>query len=130
MNTRFFVMAALAGGIAPAGPVAAGGRPASYDGTWAVSLVTESGSCDRSYRAKVAIRDGRVQPAGGNDGAAISGGVGGDGRVALDIRQSLARADASGRLKGRSGAGVWRVAMMGCSGKWTAFRQTAEARAN
>lgn len=127
MNTRFLVMAALAGGIAPA---AAGSRPASYDGTWAVSLVTESGSCDRSYQAKVAIRDGRIQPAGGSETAAISGGVGVDGRIALDIRQSLARADVSGRLRGRSGAGIWRVDMMGCSGKWTAFRETAEARVN
>src|SRR5215212_3763176 len=69
---------------------------ASFDGTWHVRLVTQSGTCDSSYSQTVAIENGRVRPVGGS--AAISGGVGSDGRVALTIAQSVATADAQGRL--------------------------------
>lgn len=130
MNMRIFAAAALVAGMAVAGHAVAGPRPANYDGTWSVRLVTEAGTCDPHYDAVVRIADGRVSPMGTGGAASVSGGVGGDGRVALDIRRSLARADAYGRLQARSGAGVWKVDMLGCTGRWTAQRQSRQAAAD
>lgn len=130
MTIRIFAAAALGAGMAVAGHAVAGPQQAAYDGTWSVRLVTEAGTCDRQYDAVVRIADGRVTPMASGSAASVSGGVGGDGRVALDIRKSLARADAYGRLQARSGAGVWKVDMLGCTGRWTAQRQSREARAD
>jgi hypothetical protein len=96
-----------------------------YDGTWSVRFVTESGSCNSSYDYTVAIQSGAVRPVGAS--ARISGGVGGDGQVALDIRHMLASADASGRLQAKagSGSGKWKVGALGCTGRWTAQRRVA-----
>jgi hypothetical protein len=130
-NTIAMALACAAGTMTLGAANAAQLRPASYDGTWNVRLVTEQGSCDASYDATIAIRDGQVIPiSAGATPTAVTGGVERDGTVALDIRRSLAKADASGRLKAGSGAGVWRLSMLGCTGRWTARRQTAEARAD
>lgn len=109
--------------VGNAGPASA--KPAPYDGTWSVRFVTEAGACDSSYDYTVAIQSGSVRPIGGNVPANISGGVARDGRVALDIRHSLATADASGRLQAKagSGSGTWRVAALGCTGRWMAQRR-------
>ena len=109
--------------VGTAGPAAA--KPAPYDGTWNVRFLTESGVCDRSYDYTVAIQSGSVRPISGNAPVSISGGVTRDGRVALDIRHSLATADAAGRLQAKAGAGTgtWRVAALGCTGRWTAQRR-------
>lgn len=104
---------------------AAQASPKSYNGTWSVRLVTEQGSCDASYSATVMVEDGQVRAVGG---ASVSGGVGQDGSVALGIRRSIASGDASGRLAGVSGAGVWKVAMLGCTGRWTAQKTTQTAQ--
>src|SRR5215208_5266889 len=37
---------------------------ASYDGNWSVVIITEKGTCDRSYRYPVRISDGAVGYAG------------------------------------------------------------------
>ncbi|MEJ1160031.1 hypothetical protein [Prosthecomicrobium sp. N25] len=133
MKTTIAMTLACAASTLAFGPAAAGQvRGAPFDGTWNVRLVTEQGSCDASYDATIAIRDGQVIPisAGNDTPTSVSGGVERDGSVALDIRRSIAKADASGRLKAGSGAGVWRLSMLGCTGKWTARKQTAEARAD
>jgi hypothetical protein len=77
---------------------AAPAKPASYDGTWSVRLVTESG------------------------------GVGCDGSVTLNVQHSIAQAQASGRLRASSGSGTWRLATLGCTGRWTAQRGTVQAQ--
>lgn len=121
MQKHLVVALALGAGLAAAavsGSVSA--KPASYDGTWTVRLVTQSGTCDNSYSQTVAVENGQVRAAG--DGAAISGGVGQNGEVALTIRRSIAQGAVSGRLNGRSGSGSWSVAMLGCTGRWTASR--------
>ncbi len=111
------VALALGAGISFAGAsVAASAKPASYDGTWNVRLVTESGTCDSSYSETVAIENGRVRPLSAG-ATAISGGVGSNGSVALTISRSIARADASGRLSAQSGSGNWKLAMLGCTGR-------------
>jgi hypothetical protein len=103
-----------------AAPLAASAKSASFDGTWNVRLVTEAGTCDSSYSQTVAIENGRVRPVAG--ATSISGGVGTDGSVALTIAKSIATADARGRLTSKSGSGSWNLAMLGCTGRWTASR--------
>lgn len=123
MKKLHVVALALSAGVGIAvTPVASLAKPASFDGRWNVRLVTEEGTCDSSYSQTVAIENGQVRALSGSEATAISGGVGGDGNVALTIRRSIAQADAHGRLNARSGAGSWRLAMLGCSGRWTASR--------
>ena len=110
--------------VSTAAPLSASAKPVSFDGTWNVRLVTEAGTCDSSYSQTVAIENGRVRPLAGAGGpaTAVSGGVGSDGNVALTISRSIAKADAQGRLSSKSGAGSWKLAMLGCTGRWTASR--------
>ena len=125
MNKPIVLALVVAASIAlgTAGPASA---DTPYDGTWSVRFVTESGSCNSSYDYMVAIQSGSVRPVGGA-AAKISGGVAGDGQVALDIRHMLASADASGRLQAKagSGSGKWKVGALGCTGRWTAQRRVA-----
>ncbi len=100
-------------------------KPASYNGTWNVRLVTEAGSCDPSYLYTVAVQDGQVRPAADNGGANISGGVGSDGSVILGVQKSIARGEGYGRLRAASGSGTWRLPLLGCTGRWSASRTAA-----
>jgi hypothetical protein len=119
MKKHYILALVIGAGIAfSAAPLSA--KAASFDGTWNVRLVTEAGTCDSSYSQTVAIENGRVRPVTG--ATSISGGVGSDGNVALTISRSIAKADAHGRLNSRSGSGSWKLAMLGCTGRWTASR--------
>ena len=72
------VFSAIGLAAAP-GPVSA--TPASFDGTWTVRLVTESGTCESSYSQTVAVENRQVRAAGVADGPATSpDAVRGDGR--------------------------------------------------
>ena len=105
----------------------AGAAPAErHDGTWSVRMVTDSGLCDRSYDYAIAIENGSVRYllAPGDSPTTVSGRVGPDGAVDLDIRRSIAKVDAYGRLDGRSGSGTWQLGMLGCSGRWTAQKRS------
>ena len=42
-----------------AAPGSVSATPASFDGTWTVRLVTESGTCENSYSQTVAVENGR-----------------------------------------------------------------------
>ena len=98
---------------------------ARHDGTWSVSMVTDSGVCDASYNYSIAIENGNVRylQAPGDSPATISGRIGPDGNVDLDIRRSIAKVDAEGRLNGKSGSGTWRLGMLGCEGRWNAQKR-------
>jgi hypothetical protein len=123
-KTTIVTALVLASSLAVGIPASASAKPVTYDGTWSVRFVTESGACDSSYDYTVAIQSGAVRPVGSAP-ARISGGVGPDGQVALDIRHMLATADASGRLQATagSGSGKWRVSTLGCTGRWMAQRR-------
>ncbi|MFC5085880.1 hypothetical protein [Microvirga arabica] len=130
MKKKFVTALVLSAGAAFVGQAAAApAKPASYDGTWSVRLVTEAGSCDASYHYTIAVEDGRVRPISAA-GASVSGGVGRDGSVTLSVQRSIAQAQASGRLRASSGSGTWRLAMLGCTGRWTAERGTVQAQAS
>ncbi|GJD52388.1 hypothetical protein OPKNFCMD_5153 [Methylobacterium crusticola] len=119
------VVAALslsAGFVAAVQPGAAEDR--SYNGTWSVQLVTESGLCDSRYTVALAIRDGDVRLAAtGEGGATVSGRIGQDGSVGLNVRRGSASGAAQGRLQANSGSGTWTVSSL-CTGRWTAQRRS------
>lgn len=118
--------------LAPVLPVLAPAavRAADFDGTWSVELVTESGFCDARYSHTLSVQDGRVRPVStAAGGATVTGRVGTDGSVGLNVATAAASGTASGRLQTQGGAGTWRVGGL-CSGRWSARRhgmRTAQA---
>ncbi len=121
--------ALLAAALPFAAPALA--EPAGFNGTWSVQLVTEAGSCDRQSSYTIAVEDGRIRyvPSGNEGRISVSGQVGEGGNVSIGVRQGLGSADASGQLRGSgSGSGTWKVAMLGCTGRWTAQRRSATAQ--
>jgi hypothetical protein len=102
----------------------ASAAPADFGGRWAVRMVTDSGVCDASYSYVIAIEDGRVRyiPQDSDAPPSVSGSIGPDGTVSLDIRKSIARVSATGQLRGAAGSGSWRLPGL-CSGRWTATKR-------
>ena len=88
-----------------------------YDGTWNVTIVTKSGSCEPSASSTLTVSDGKISAAG----ADVSGPIGREGRG----RVSINGAYANGQLSGNAGSGKWNGASGGipCSGRWEAARQ-------
>jgi hypothetical protein len=123
------VVALAAGLVAPAiAPAsAADALPArTFNGTWSVELVTESGLCDSRYNYAVSVQEGNVRLVSGADASTrMSGRVGADGTVGLSVSNGSANGAVSGRLQARSGGGTWKVSAL-CSGRWTAHRHGAQ----
>lgn len=88
-----------------------------YDGTWSVTIVTKSGSCEPSASSTLIVNEGRISAAGAN----VSGSIGREGLV----RVSINGAYANGQLSGNAGSGKWNGASGGipCSGRWEASRR-------
>ena len=110
-----------------AGPLSAS-NPAlaeapDFNGTWTVQLVTETGVCSGSSSYTVAIQDGQVRLASAGGSASITGQIGADGSVGLNVRQGPASGSASGRLRSSSGSGTWKASSL-CSGRWVAQRRS------
>ena len=120
---RPFAQAIVISGIL-LGAGAASAAPADFGGRWAVRMVTDSGVCDASYSYVIAIEDGRVRyiPQDSDASPSVSGSIGPDGTVSLDIRKSIARVSATGQLRGAAGSGSWRLPGL-CSGRWTATKR-------
>jgi hypothetical protein len=95
-----------------------------YDGRWSVSIVTEQGTCDRSFRYPVSIVNGAIErSAEGDHSFAISGKVTGSGTVHVVVARGQQRAEGSGRLSPIEGRGKWISGRGECSGYWTADRR-------
>jgi hypothetical protein len=88
-----------------------------YDGTWNVTIVTKSGSCEPTASSTLIVTEGKISASGAN----ISGSIGHEGLV----RVSINGAYANGQLSGNAGSGKWNGASGGipCSGRWEASRQ-------
>ena len=88
-----------------------------FDGTWNVTIVTKSGSCEPSASSTLTVTEGKISAAGAN----VSGSIGHEGLV----RVSINGAYANGQLSGNAGSGKWNGASGGipCSGRWQASRQ-------
>src|SRR5579872_7346810 len=111
IRTLFFVVALTASTSAPA----LAQQP--YDGTWNVTIVTKSGSCEPTANSTLTVSEGKISAAGAN----VSGSI---GRAGL-VRVSINGAYANGQLSGNTGSGKWNGASAGipCSGRWQASRQ-------
>ena len=95
-----------------------------YDGAWSVLIITQSGSCDPTYRYGVLINDGVVV----YDGTApitLQGRVTPKGVVRVILQAGSQWADGSGRLTRNRGAGVWKGqgTTTLCAGVWQAERR-------
>ena len=102
--------------------------PAKFNGTWSVQLVADGGLCGSGSSQTLLVQNGTVRA--GGSGVSVSGQVGPSGSVSLAMQKGPVQGSASGKLSGASGSGSWAVASMGCSGRWTAQRQTVTAQAN
>jgi len=110
--------------LAATAPGSAKSTQSSFDGRWSVVIITDAGSCDRSYRYGLVVSHGRLSYAG-DSGVIISGGVDRGGRVSVSLRYGEAAAQGSGQLSGSDGGGRWQGASSGshCSGRWLAERR-------
>jgi hypothetical protein len=115
----------LVAGIAAAAALPAL-RPAeaipSYDGVWSVVIMTKIGICDSSYRYPIRISKGNVVNAG-NANVSISGKVGKDGSLVVNVNAGDKTATGTGRLAGKTGSGSWTGGNGACSGVWEAERR-------
>jgi hypothetical protein len=105
-------------------PASARSAQSSFDGRWSVVIITDAGTCDRSYRYGLLVSHGRIVDEGGS-GVIISGGVDRGGRVSVSLRYGESAAQGSGRLSRSDGAGRWHGASSSarCSGRWVAERR-------
>jgi hypothetical protein len=123
------IPAAIGFGLLLSAPAFAASN-APHDGTWNVQMVTDSGLCSARYTYAIAIEDGAVRylPAPGDAPTKVSGRVGANGAVDLDIHRSVAKVDALGRLANGKGSGTWSLGMLDCQGRWSAQRRGTTAQ--
>jgi hypothetical protein len=102
---------------------AAAASVAQFDGNWSVSIITDSGSCDRGYRYALHIADGRIYY--DNPGFSVNGVVNSRGQVSVTVGAGGQSASGVGRLSRDYGEGTWigRSASDQCSGHWEAERR-------
>ena len=78
----------------------------SYDGLWSVVIITRAGLCDPSYRYPIRISNGHVLNAG-QSSVQITGRVGKNGAVVVNVSRGDKTAIGTGRLAATSGTGSW-----------------------
>jgi len=127
MTISSFRTAVLAGALACAGIAAPAGTAvarSSYDGSWSVLIVTQSGGCDRSYRYGVQIINGNVVN-DGSEAVNLQGHVAPNGSVRVSVSAGGQQADGEGRMSRSVGTGTWRGQGFNgaCAGVWQAERR-------
>ena len=109
MSSRIFRAVVLAGTLASVGIATSASTAVartSYDGSWSVLIITNSGACNRAYRYGVQISDGNVIYEG--DGPVnLQGRVARNGSIHVSVAAGDQRADGSGRLFRDHGGGSW-----------------------
>ena len=94
----------------------------SYDGLWSVVIITRAGFCDPSYRYPIRISNGHVLNAG-HSSVQITGRVGKNGAVVVNVSRGDKTAIGTGRLAATSGTGSWTGGNGICAGVWQAERR-------
>jgi hypothetical protein len=96
---------------------------AQFDGNWSVSIITDSGSCDRGYRYALHIANGRIFY--DNPSFNVNGVVNARGQVSVTVGAGGQSASGVGRMSRDYGEGTWigRSASDQCSGHWEAERR-------
>jgi hypothetical protein len=116
------VMAALATAAAVPALSPAEAVP-GYDGMWSVVIITKEGICDPSYRYPIRITNGNLGNAG-TASVSISGKVGKNGAITVNVSTGDKTATGTGRLAGSHGTGSWSGGNGACSGVWQAERRS------
>jgi hypothetical protein len=106
----------------PAGPAAAP-SVTQFDGNWSVSIITDSGTCDRGYRYALRIVGGNIYY--DNPNFNVSGQVNPRGYVSVRVGAGSQQAVGTGRLSRDYGEGTWSGASATdrCAGHWEAERR-------
>jgi hypothetical protein len=93
----------------------------AFDGSWDLTFVTQSGSCDPTYNFTVNVSDGIVTHP---NLVRFKGYVAKSGSVRASVTVQDKYASGTGRLSGSSGGGKWSGSSGSarCSGYWTARR--------
>jgi hypothetical protein len=94
--------------------------PPSYDGLWSVVIVTQQGICEPSYRAPIRIHKGHLVNAGSAQ-FSITGRVGKNGAVVVQVTQGPNSATGTGHLNSTRGGGSWSGGP--CAGTWQAEKR-------
>jgi hypothetical protein len=92
-----------------------------YDGSWSVTIYTQSGNCPSSLRYSVRVDRGRV--IADDQSYQVNGHVAPNGATRVTVSQQGQSASGSGRLSGNGGGGRWRTGTGECAGQWTAERR-------
>ncbi len=82
-------------------------RSRAYDGLWSVSIRTQAGPCDPSYRYPARIVGGQIRQADNDFSYQISGVVVSSGAIAVMVSKGGQSATGFGRLYGARGGGRW-----------------------
>jgi hypothetical protein len=101
------------------------GPSSAYDGLWSVSIRTEAGPCDPSYRYPARIIRGQIRQADNDFSYQISGVVVSSGGIAVTVSKGGQSATGYGRLRGSSGGGRWTAGGNACYGTWSAMRRAS-----
>ena len=101
------------------------GRSSAYDGLWSVSIRTEAGPCDPSYRYPARIVGGQIRQADNDFSYQISGAVVSSGGIAVTVSKGGQSATGYGKLHGTSGGGRWTAGGNACYGTWSAMRRAS-----
>jgi hypothetical protein len=117
-----FAVAALAAAAALPALSPAEAVP-GYDGMWSVVIITKEGICDPSYRYPIRITNGNLGNAG-TASVSISGKVGKNGAITVNVSTGDKTATGTGRLAGSHGTGSWSGGNGACSGVWQAERRS------
>ena len=105
-------------------PSDAARRPTrAFDGMWSVSIFTQSGPCDPSYRYPARIIDGQIQQADNDFSYQISGVVIASGAIAVTVTKMGQSATGYGRLRDGRGTGHWSAGDQ-CYGVWNAVKRS------
>lgn len=95
-----------------------------FDGPWSVVIITKKGECDAAYRNTLTIEGGNINYAGGPVAeAGVVGSISKAGQVKIAFKNDRGSLNATGRMAGSSGSGVWN-ASNGCAGTWKAEKRS------
>ncbi len=90
-----------------------------------MSIRTQAGPCDPSYRYPARIIGGQVRQADNDFSYQISGAVVSSGGIAVTVSKGGQSATGYGRLHGAIGGGRWSAGGNACYGTWSAMRRAS-----
>lgn len=125
LSVLIAVAVALVVAAASPSEAAKRGRSNAYDGLWSVSILTQAGPCDPSYRYPARIVGGHVLQVDKDFSYQISGNVIASGGIAVTVSKGGQSATGYGQLRGSSGGGRWSAGGNACYGTWTAMRRAS-----